>query len=108
MTGKLANICRVCASRVTVVYRIEMMVFWILAWPNRSCTKNAALLLVDIGVLQQRHFGSPQPVMIGQMKEGTVALARDDGKETADLRLGEEGERRRGRGVLLGFHGPTV
>ena len=34
-----------------------------------------ALLLVDIVALEQRHFGSPQPMMIGQLKQGAVALA---------------------------------
>ncbi len=49
-------------------------------------------------------LGGAEPVMIGQLKEGTVALARDDRKEPAHLVLGEEGEFGWGRGVRVWPH----
>ena len=59
--------------------------------------------------LEQRHFGGPQPVMIGQLKQGAVALARDDRKQPAHLVLGQEGDL--GGGVVVSWRGsmsPTV
>ena len=37
-----------------------------------------ALLLVEIVTLEQRHFGGPQTVMIGQLQERAVTPAGDD------------------------------
>jgi len=54
---------------------------------------NAALLRVHVVTLEQRHFGGPEAVMIGQLKEGTVTLAGDDGKQPAHLVLSEKGDR---------------
>src|SRR2546428_9034415 len=64
----------------------------------------AALLLMDVVTLQQRHFGGPQTVMIGQLKEGAVTLPGDDRKEPAHLLLGEEGDLGRRCGVLAGLY----
>jgi hypothetical protein len=52
------------------------------------------LLRVYVTALEQRDFGGAQAVMIGQLKEGTVALPGDDRKEPAYLVLGEEGDLR--------------
>src|SRR4030095_12573131 len=52
---------------------------------------DAALLRVHVVTLEQRHFGGSQPVMIGQLKQGAVALVTDDGKQPAHLVLGEKG-----------------
>ena len=65
---------------------------------------NAALLRVHIVTLEQRHFRGPQPVMIGQLKEGTIALAGNDGKQPAHLVLSEEGDLGEWRGALAWLH----
>ena len=69
---------------------------------------DAALLLVDILALEQRHFGGPQPVMIGELKQGAITLARDDGKQPAHLVLGEEGDLGWWVASWRGFMSPTV
>src|SRR5262249_43948870 len=42
--------------------------------------------------------------MIGQLKQGAIALASDDRKQPAHLILGEKGECREGCGVLRRLH----
>ena len=84
------------------VFRLHRIGFGDGAFDPRDV--DPALLLVDIVTLEQRHFGGPQPVMIGQLKERAVALAGDDRQQPAHLVLGQEGDVGWWRGVLAGLH----
>jgi hypothetical protein len=69
---------------------------------------NATLFLVEVITLQQGHFGGPQAVMIGELKQRPISFAVDDAEQPTHLILGEEGDLRKRCGVLAGFHRPTV